>query len=85
VTGRHLITLNESGRSPDRNGITKSTPQEPFLAASKDPRVTQEAVIRARLVDMPAADSRQLVEQPLRLFEIGRVETFGEPAVDGRE
>jgi hypothetical protein len=31
------------------------------------------------------ANSRRLVEQRLCLSEIGRAETFGEPAVDGRE
>src|SRR5437764_3463100 len=34
---------------------------------------------------MLTAGSRQFVEQRLRLFEIGRVEAFGEPAVDRRE
>jgi RNA-directed DNA polymerase len=34
---------------------------------------------------MPLAGSRQCVEQRLRLFEIGRAEAFGEPAVNGRE
>jgi hypothetical protein len=34
---------------------------------------------------MPVAGSRQFVEQRLCLFEIGRVEAFGEPAVDRRE
>jgi hypothetical protein len=29
--------------------------------------------------------SRQLVEQRLRLFQVGCVEAFGEPAVDRRE
>ena len=31
------------------------------------------------------AGSRQLVEQMLRLFEIGGVEALGKPAVDGGE
>src|SRR6266478_1404454 len=31
------------------------------------------------------ASSRKLVEQRLRLFEIGRIEAFGEPAVDRGE
>jgi hypothetical protein len=34
---------------------------------------------------MPVAGSRQFVEQRLCLFEIGRVEAFGEPGVDGGE
>src|SRR5215831_11587678 len=53
----------DSGRSPDRYGTVRSDPQETFLAAPKDRRVAQEAVIRAGLVDMPTAGSRQLVEQ----------------------
>ena len=34
---------------------------------------------------MPVAGSRECVEQRLCVFEIGRVEAFGEPAVKGRE
>jgi hypothetical protein len=34
---------------------------------------------------VPVAGSRQCVEQRFCLFEIGCVETLGEPAVDGRE
>ncbi len=34
---------------------------------------------------MPVAGSRKFVEQRFCFFEIGRVETFGEPAVDRRE
>jgi hypothetical protein len=34
---------------------------------------------------MPVAGLRQCVEQRLGVFEIRRVETFGEPAVDRRE
>ena len=34
---------------------------------------------------MPTAGSRQLVEQLLRSFQIGRVEALGEPAVDRGE
>ena len=35
--------------------------------------------------DVPTAGSRQLIEQPLRFFQIGGVETLGKPAVDGRQ
>ena len=38
-----------------------------------------------RLVDMPTAGSRQLIEQPLCFFQIGGVETLGERTVDGGE
>src|SRR6202035_1457538 len=34
---------------------------------------------------VPTAGSRQLVEQPLGVFQVGGVEAFGERAVDGRE
>jgi hypothetical protein len=35
--------------------------------------------------DVPTAGSRQLIEQPLRFFQVGGVETLGKPAVDGRK
>src|SRR5215831_14410227 len=85
VTGRHLITLNDSGRSLDRNGTARPDTQETFLVTPADRRVGQKAVIRVRLLDMPTAGSRQLIEQPLRFFQIGGVEALGEPAVDGRK
>src|SRR5689334_18059985 len=44
-----------------------------------------EADIRTGLLHMLITSSSQLVEQRLCLFEIGRVEAFGEPAVDRRE
>ena len=34
---------------------------------------------------MPTAGSRQLIEQPLRFFQIGGVEALAEPTVDGGE
>src|SRR5580693_2732413 len=34
---------------------------------------------------VPTAGSRQLVEQPLGVFQVGGVEAFGERAVDARE
>ena len=60
-------------------------PQETFLATSADRRVGQKAVIRIRLLDMPTARSRQLIEQPLRFFQISGVEALGEPAVNRRQ
>src|SRR6516164_9659397 len=53
--------------------------------APADRWVDREAVIRTRLVDTPTAGSSQLVEQPLRFFQIGDVEPFGKPTVDPRE
>ena len=64
---------------------TAFDPFETFMPAPADGRVAQEAVIRAGLLVMLATGSRQFVEQRLRLFQIGRVEAFGEPAVDRRE
>ena len=43
-----------------------------------------EADIRSGLLHMLITSSSQLVEQRFCLFEIGRVEAFGEPAVDRR-
>ena len=60
-------------------------PQDTFLAAPSDRWVGQKAVIGVRLVDMPTAGSRQLIEQPLCFFQIGGVEALGEPTVDGGE
>ena len=45
----------------------------------------QGADIRAGLRYTALAGSHQFVEQRFCLFEIGRVEAFGEPAVDGAE
>ena len=57
-------------------------PQETFSATPADRRVGQEAIIRLRLLDMPTARSRQLIEQPRRFFQIGSIEALGEPAID---
>src|SRR5215472_13590680 len=46
-------------------------------------RVGQKAGIRVRLLDTPTAGSRQLIELPLRFLQIGGVEAFGKPAMDG--
>src|SRR6516165_8945465 len=75
----------DSGRSPDRKGTARLDPQETFLATPADRRVGQKAVIRVKQLDMRTAGSRQLIEQPTRFFQIGGIETFGEPAVDRRE
>ena len=70
---------------PDRNGTARPDPQETFLATPADRWVGQKAVIGLRLLDMPMAGSRQLIEQTLRFFQIGGVEVLGEPTVDGGE
>ena len=48
-------------------------------------RVTQEAVTRARLVDVPRPRLCQLIEQRLRLSQNRGAEALGEPAVDRRQ
>ena len=52
------------------------------MASPADRRVDQEAVVRVRLLVMLTTDSGQFVEQRLRLFQIGGVEAFVEPAVN---
>jgi hypothetical protein len=47
-----------------------------------DGRAGQGADIRAGFRHMPVAGSRQCIEQRPCVFEIGRLEAFGEPAVD---
>jgi hypothetical protein len=68
-------------------GETLSTPRllglvqaERNRQAAPDP--TQQGSTRCQV---PRAGSPQLVQQRLRIFQIGRVETFGEPAVDWSE
>jgi hypothetical protein len=78
-------TLNDTGRSPDCNRTAWLNPRDTFLSTPANRRVSQVAVIRAGLLDTPTAGSRQLVEQPLCFFEIGGLEAFGKPVVDGRE
>jgi hypothetical protein len=45
----------------------------------------QGADSHAEFRHMPVADSRQLVEQRLRFFQIGGVEALGEPAINRGE
>ena len=52
---------------------------------SVDAWADQGADVRAGSRLVPVAGSRQFAEQRLRLFQIGCVEAFGEPAVDWRE
>ena len=63
----------------------EARPSRDILATPADHRVGQKAVIRLRLLDMPTARSRQLIEQPVCFFQIGSVEPLGEPAVGGRK
>jgi hypothetical protein len=49
-------------------------------------RNDRRAYLEARTTSMQASHLfAQFVEQRLRLFEIGRIEPFGEPAADQRE
>ena len=75
----------DSGRSGARGLTSQIDPEEPFPPTPADRRGRRGAVIRTGLLETPMAGSRQLVEQRLRLFQIGSVEAFGEPAVDRRE
>ena|SRR6516165_2397292 len=74
----------ESGRSPaamEPGGSTlkrHSYPDERIVGLPGNPHLRQ-------LVDMPTTGSRQVFEQCLGLFQIGRVKSLGEPAVDGRQ
>ena len=58
-----------------------SDPEPTFVSSPADRWVYRGAVIRTTRI----SSSRQLVEQRLRLFQIGGVEALGEPAVDRRE
>ena len=55
------------------------------MASPADDRVDQEAVIRVRLLPCWPTGSRQFVYQRLCLFQVGSVETFGEPVVNRYE
>jgi hypothetical protein len=50
-----------------------------------DALADQKADIRTGFRLMPVAGSRQFAEQRLRLPQIGRVEAFGEPAINRLE
>src|SRR5215472_13518170 len=57
-------------------------PQKTFTTAPTDRRIGEKAVIRARLLVIPTAGSRQLVKQSLRFFQVGGVEALGEPVAN---
>src|SRR5271169_5201780 len=61
----------------------ESTLKRHSRPTSVDGRVGQGAVIRAGFWHMAVAGSRQFVEHRPRFFEVGGVEAFGEPGVDG--
>jgi hypothetical protein len=68
-------------------GGVKPGPNWPRSSRSAPERT---AVLAARLQTFAAgfrllADSCQLVEQRLRVFQVGGVKALSEPAVDGRE
>ena len=56
-------------------------PGPTFVSSPADRWVYRGMVIRVAR----SSDSRQLIEQGLRLFQVGGVEALGEPAVDRRE
>jgi len=57
----------------------------PFITLPAGGRLGWGADIRTELLRRLISSSRQFVEQRLCLSKIGRVEAFGEPAVDRRE
>jgi hypothetical protein len=58
-----------------------TAPEPTFVSSPADRWVYRGAVIRTTRI----SSSRQLVEQRLRLFQIGGVEALGEPAINGCE
>jgi hypothetical protein len=77
ATGNSVVDLDRVTPSP--MPATSPAPSE----SGTNGRVVSEAGICTGLPRMLIPGSRQLVEQRLRLFEVGGVEAFGEPAVDG--
>ena len=59
-------------------------PQETFLATPAFVGLTRSGHPR-QTARHARGRSRQLIEQPLRFFQIGGVEAFGEPSVNRRE
>src|SRR5262249_22731559 len=83
--GRGQRARRADSRPPRRRpGTGKLDPQKPFVATPADDRVTREGTFA---LDTSRCRSRscQLLEQRLRLFEVGRVEALGEPAVYRRK
>ena len=81
----------EPTRSRRRPGIRRthteppgSDLQERFVAALSIVEFRKKRS-RAGLVNVPTASSRQVVEQRLRILQIGGVEALGEPAENGCE
>jgi hypothetical protein len=69
---------------------TAMEPRGPTLKRHAWPRqpivgLAGNAVVHVRLLDIADAGSRQLIEQHLRVLQIGGAEALGEPAVNGRE
>src|SRR6266446_3716930 len=83
--GEAIRGPSRSSTALDPSQTAQTDPYEPFPATAAEGRLDYEAVIRARLLVMLTTGSRQLVEQRLRLFQIGGIEPFGKPAVDRSE
>jgi hypothetical protein len=68
---------------PPSSGSWVTGRARPILGHSPTPaELARSGHSDARLLVTLTNDSRQLVEKRLRLFQIRRVEAFGEPAVD---
>jgi hypothetical protein len=69
---------------PPRSGTRSFDPEESFAPTPGSNCLDRGAHSHLLPKDM-VTGSRQLVEQGPRLFQIGRIEAFGEPAVDRGE
>ena len=69
-----------------KNAFSSSAPvrQKHEVTTEVDPATGTVTFEEWRLIRV-FTSSRQLIEQRLRLHQVGRIETFGEPAVDRRE
>ena len=77
---RHCAARRRQNRSGRGRGDIGRLATRTTIIAGK-----LRAVGQAGSPNTPISSSRQFVEQRLRLLEIGRVEAFGEPAIDGHE
>src|SRR5262245_37525943 len=64
-----------------RPGMGRFDPQKTFTAPTYR-HISEKVVIGPRPLGIPTAGSRQLVEQPLRFFEVGGVEALSEPVAN---
>src|SRR6516165_9163115 len=95
-----LVVLPRSARHSAKEVVIQSRTPGPSTLRPSFPRTREPGdfgplqargrlwvpgLARGRRIVCPLVGSRQLVEQPLRFFQVGGVEALGEPAVDGRQ